>query len=347
MKLGELARRLGCQLEGDAGMEITGVAGIESATAGQLTFLANRRYRRAADTTRASAILIGKDVALERPAGLPPLAHLRSENPYLDFARAIEFFYQPPAYAPGVHPTAIISASAQIAPGAHIGPYCFVGEGVRIGRNAVLHSFVTIYREAEIGDDFFAHSHAVVREGTRIGSRVILQNGAIVGGDGFGFARQPDGRWYKMRQAGIAVIEDDVEIQAHACVDRATIGETRIRRGAKLDDLVLVGHASKVGEDSLLCGQVGLAGSTTVGKGCILAGQVGAAGHLAIGDGAVITSQSGVPNDVPAGALYSGYPAVENKQWLKNVAALNRLPELQKIVRALQEEVERLRSRVG
>jgi UDP-3-O-[3-hydroxymyristoyl] glucosamine N-acyltransferase len=346
MKLGELARRLGCQLEGDAGVEITGVAGIESAATGHLTFLANRRYRRAADTTRASAILIGKDVALERSAGLPPLAHLRSENPYLDFARAIEFFYQPPHYAPSIHSTAIVSSSAKIGPGAHVGPYCFVGEGVRIGRNAVLHSFVSIYREAEIGDDFFAHSHAVVREGCRIGSRVILQNGAVVGGDGFGFARQADGRWYKMRQAGIAVIEDDVEIQAHACVDRATIGETRIRRGAKLDDLVLVGHASKVGEDTLLCGQVGLAGSTTVGKGCILAGQVGAAGHLAIGDGAVITSQSGVPNDVPAGALYSGYPAVENKQWLKNVAAHNRLPELQKIVRDLQEEVERLRSRV-
>jgi len=202
---------------------------------------------------------------------------------------------------------------------------------------------VTIYRRARIGDDFVAHAHVVVREDCRIGDRVILQNGAVVGGDGFGFAKQPDGRWYKMQQSGIAVIEDDVEVQAHACVDRATVGETRIRRGAKLDDLVLVGHASIVGEDTLLCGQVGLAGSTQVGNRCILAGQVGAAGHLTIGDAAVITSQSGVPNDVPPGAVYSGYPSVENKQWLKNMAALNHLPELLKTVRELREEIAQLK----
>ena len=347
MKLGEIAQRLNCRLEGDAGTEITGVAGIEPAEAGQLTFLSNPRYRRAVQVTRASAILVAGAVELGPRPGMPPLAALRSENPYLDFARAIELFYRPPRYSPGVHPTAVVAASAQIGPGAHIGPYCFVDEEVQIGHNAVLHSFVTIYRGARLGDDFFAHSHAVVREGCQIGHRVILQNGAVVGGDGFGFARQADGRWYKMQQAGIAVVEDDVEVQANACVDRATIGETRIRRGAKLDDLVLVGHASKVGEDTLLCGQVGLAGSTTVGNRCMLAGQVGAAGHLKIGDGAVITSQSGLPNDVPAGAVYSGYPAVENKQWLRNVAALNRLPELLKTVRELQATVERLHAKVA
>jgi len=251
---------------------------------------------------------------------------------------------KPPKYAPSVHPTAVVAASARIGAGAHVGPYCFVDERVTIGRNAVLHSFVSIYRDARIGDDFFAHSHVVVRERCQIGNRVTLQNGAVVGGDGFGFARQADGRWFKMRQAGVAVVEDDVEIQANACVDRATIGETRVRRGAKVDDLVLVGHACQVGEDTLLCGQVGLAGSTKVGSKCILAGQVGAAGHLEIGDGTVITSQSGVPNDVPAGAVYSGYPAVENKQWLKSVAAANRLPEMQKKVRELEEAVEPVES---
>ncbi len=342
MKLGEIAQRLACQLEGDASIEILGVAGIEAAEAGQLTFLSNPRYRRALETTRASAVLLGNGVALRRGGGMPALAVLRSANPYLDFARAIELFYQPPRYAPGVHPTAVVSASARIGSGAHIGPYSFVDEGAQIGRNAVLHSFVAIYRGARIGDDFFAHSHAVVREGCQLGHRVILQNGVVVGGDGFGFAKQADGRWYKMQQSGPVVIEDDVEIQANACVDRATVGETRIRRGAKLDDLVLVGHASKVGEDTLLCGQVGLAGSTVIGNRCILAGQVGAAGHLKIGDGATITSKSGVPNDVPAGATYSGYPAVENKLWLKNMAALNRLPELQKTVRRLGVEVARL-----
>jgi UDP-3-O-[3-hydroxymyristoyl] glucosamine N-acyltransferase len=343
MKLGEIAKRLNCQLEGDPAIEIIGVAGLEAAAPGQLTFLANPRYRRAVRKTRASAILIGKsDPPGPRPGAL---AVLRSENPYLDFARAIELFYEPPRYAPGIHPTAVVAASARIGPGAHIGPYCFVDEDVHIARGAVLHSFVVIYRGARIGDDFFAHAHAVVREACHIGDRVILQNGAVVGGDGFGFAKQGNGRWYKMLQSGPAVIEDDVEIQANACVDRATIGETRVRRGTKLDDLVLVGHASKVGEDTLLCGQVGLAGSTLVGNRCILAGQVGAAGHLSIGDGAVITSQSGVPNDVPAGAVYSGYPAVENKQWRKNMAALNRLPNLQKKVRKLEIKVARLRTR--
>jgi UDP-3-O-[3-hydroxymyristoyl] glucosamine N-acyltransferase len=275
------------------------------------------------------------------------LAALRTANPYLGFAQAIEFFHQPPQYAPGIHPTAVVASSAQIGKDAHIGPYCFVDENSVLGNRAVLHSFVTIYRDARIGDDFFAHAHAVVREGCRIGNHVILQNGVIVGGDGFGFAKLPDGRWRKMLQSGPAVLEDEVEIQANACIDRATVGETRIRRGAKLDDLVLVGHASQVGENALLCGQVGLAGSTHVGKGCVLAGQVGAAGHLTIGDRAVLTAQSGVPNDVPPGALYSGYPAVDNKQWLKNTAALNRLPEMQKTVRDLEAKVERLAQAFG
>ena len=204
---------------------------------------------------------------------------------------------------------------------------------------------MTIYRGAKIGDDFFAHAHAVVREYCRLGNRVILQNGAIIGGDGLGFAKQKDGTWYKMAQSGPVVLEDDVEVQANACVDRATVGETRIGRGTKLDDLVLIGHASRVGANTMLCGQAGLAGSTKVGSNCILAGQVGTAGHLTVGDGAVITAQSGVPNDVPPRSLYSGYPAVDNRQWLKTMAALNRLPELQKRVRELEAEVERLKGR--
>jgi UDP-3-O-[3-hydroxymyristoyl] glucosamine N-acyltransferase len=168
---------------------------------------------------------------------------------------------------------------------------------------------------------------------------VILQNGVVVGGDGLGFARREDGSWYKMAQSGPAVLEDDVELQANACVDRATVGETRIGRGTKIDDLVLVGHASRVGANTMLCGQVGLAGSTKIGDGCILAGQVGTAGHLTIGDGTVITAQSGVPNDVPPRALYSGYPAVDNREWLKMMGALHRLPELQRRVQQLEEQL--------
>jgi UDP-3-O-[3-hydroxymyristoyl] glucosamine N-acyltransferase len=345
MKLAEVAQKLGCRLEGSPEMEIRGVAGIEHAEAGQITFLANRRYFPLLKTTRASAVLVEDGIALEREGSMPAIAALRSANPYLAFAHAIELFYQTPRYAPGVHATAIVAKSARIGEGAHIGPYCFVDEEVAIGGKAVLHSFVTIYRGAKIGDAFFAHAHAVVRENCRIGNRVTLQNGVVIGGDGLGFAKQKDGTWYKMTQSGPAVLEDDVEVQANACVDRATVGETRIGRGTKLDDLVLVGHASRVGANTMLCGQVGLAGSTKVGDNCILAGQVGTAGHLTIGDGTVITAQSGVPNDVPAHALYSGYPAVDNRQWLKTMAALNRLPELQKRVRELESEIERLKAR--
>ncbi len=337
MKLGYIAETLGCALEGDANVEITGVAGIEEARAGELTFLVNRKYRPALATTQASAIVVGKE------AGAVRLPALRSENPYLDFARAIELFHPTPKFAAGIHPTAVIAKSAKVGAGAHIGPYCFVDEDVEIGRNAVLHSFVVIYRGTKIGDDFFAHAHACIRERCRIGHRVLLQNGVVLGSDGYGFAKRADGRWHKIRQAGITVIDDDVEIQAQSAIDRATIGETHIGRGAKIDNFVQVGHACKVGEDTMLCGQVGLAGTTRVGKRCILAGQVGAAGHLTIGDGATLTAQSGVPNDVPAGAIYSGYPAMDNLAWRKSVAVFNRLPDLQRELRDLRAEVERLR----
>ena len=340
MKVQELAQKLGCRLEGSPETEIRGVAGIDHAEQGDLTFLANRRYSSLLKTTRASAVLVEDGVGLTRAEGEQPLVALRTQNPYLAFAYAIEIFYKAPVYAPGVHSTAVVAATAKIGPGSHIGPYCFVDEGVEISAGAVLHSFVTIYRGAKIGTDFFAHAHAVVREGCIVGDRVILQNGAIIGGDGLGYAKRGDGTWHKMMQSGPAVLEDDVEVQANACVDRATVGETRVGRGTKIDDLVLVGHASQVGANTMLCGQVGLAGSTKIGNNCILAGQVGTAGHLTVGDGTVITAQSGVPNDVPARELYSGYPAVENREWLKMMAALSRLPELQRKVQQLEMELE-------
>jgi UDP-3-O-[3-hydroxymyristoyl] glucosamine N-acyltransferase len=344
MKLSEVAQKLGCRLEGSPVIEIGAVAGIESAEAGQITFFANRRYFPLLKTTRASAVLVEEGIALDRDPSLPPLAALRTTNPYLAFAHAIELFYRPPRYAPGIHPTAIVARGARIGEGAHIGPYCFVDEEVEISRNAVLHSSVTIYRGARIGDDFFAHAHAVVREYCRIGHRVILQNGVIIGGDGFGFAKQKDGSWYKMLQPGPAVLEDDVEVQANSCVDRATVGETRIGRGAKLDDLVLVGHASRVGANTMLCGQVGLAGSTKVGDNCIFAGQSASSGHLTVGDGSVVYGQAGLPGDLPPRSIVGGSPAVDSRLWMKFTAALNRLPDLQKRVRELESEIERLKA---
>jgi len=328
MKLADIAFTLNTSIENASpDLEITGVAGIEDAGPGQITFLANPKYAASARTTKASAIIVAEDF----PA--LPTAMLRSKNPYLSFARAIELFYQPPTYTPGIHPTAVVHSSAKIGKGTHIGPYAVVGEDVRIGDDTVLLAHVVIYRGARIGHNFLAHAHAVVREHCRIGNNVILQNGVIVGGDGFGFAKDDSGRWHKIVQSGPAVIGDDVEIQANACIDRATVGETHVARGAKIDNLVQVGHGSRVGEDTLLCAQVGLAGSTNVGKNVILAGQVGVAGHCKIGDGAIATAQSGIPNDVPTGAVVSGYPAIDNKLWLRCAAAFNRLPEIAKMLK--------------
>jgi UDP-3-O-[3-hydroxymyristoyl] glucosamine N-acyltransferase len=328
MRLSKIAAFLNSPLEnGSPDTEITGVAAIETAGPGQLTFLSNPKYAAAARTTRAAAIIVAEDFSGASTA------ILRSKNPYLDFAKALELFYQPPRYAPGIHPSAVVHASAKIGTGAHIGPYAVIGEDVVVGQSAVLLAHVVIYRGVTIGDNFLAHSHAIVREFCRIGNNVTLQNGVVVGGDGFGFAKDRTGRWHKIVQSGPTVIEDDVEIQANACIDRASVGETRIARGAKIDNLVQVGHGSSVGEDTLLCAQVGLAGSTEVGNKVILAGQVGVAGHCTIGDGAIATAQSGIPNDVPAGAVVSGYPAIDNKLWLRCVAVFNRLPDIAKLLR--------------
>ena len=332
MKLGEIAATLGARLEnGSPETEITGVAGIEEAGAGQITFVANPKYAGAARTTKAAAVIVAEDF----PAANTAL--LRSRNPYLDFARAIELFYRPPKYAVGIHSTAVVHPSAKIGKNASIGPYVVVDEDVQIGKNCVLLAHVVIYRGARIGHNFLAHAHAVVRENCRLGDNVTLQNGVVIGADGFGFAKDNDGRWRKIVQSGPAVLEDDVEVQANACVDRASIGETRVGKGTRIDNLVQVGHGSRVGNNTLLCAQVGLAGSTEVGDNVILAGQVGVAGHCKIGDGVIATAQSGIPNNVPAGKVVSGYPAIDNKLWLRCVAVFNRLPELMKRVRGKGE----------
>ena len=308
--------------------EITGVAGIEEAAAGQITFVANPRYAAAAKTTAAAAVIVSEDF----PAVSTGM--LRSKNPYLAFARAIDLFYRAPHYDLGVHPTAVVAPTAKLGANAHVGAYVVIDGNVEIGDNAVLLPHVVIYRGARIGNNFFAHAHAVVREHCVLGDNVILQNGAVVGCDGFGFARDGD-RWEKISQSGPAVLENDVEVQANACVDRASIGETRIGRGVKIDNLAQVGHGSAVGEHTLLCAQVGLAGSTVVGKNVILAGQVGVAGHCNIGDGVIVTAQSGTHGDIPAGAMVSGSPAFDHKQWLRAVGIFNKLPELAKAVRSL------------
>jgi UDP-3-O-[3-hydroxymyristoyl] glucosamine N-acyltransferase len=320
--LSELAKHLNATLQGDSTAQITRVAGIETAIPGDLTFVSNPKYSSLARTTQATAIIV------EPNFPEIPTPTLRIENPYLAFAKAIELFYQSPAYPPGIHPTAAIAPTAAIGANAHIGAYAVIGDHVTIGDNATILPHVVFYPHTHAGHNLFAHAHAVVREHCRLGDNVILQNGAIIGADGFGFARQSDGSWYKILQSGPVIIEDNVEIQANACIDRASIGETRIHTGAKIDNLVQVGHGSTVGANTLLCAQVGLAGSTTIGKNVILAGQVGVAGHCTVGDGAIATAQTGIPGDVAPGKVVSGYPGIDNRQWLRSVALVNRLPEL-------------------
>jgi UDP-3-O-[3-hydroxymyristoyl] glucosamine N-acyltransferase len=333
MKLFQISEALGTTLDNASpDTEITGVAGIEHAGPGQITFVANVKYTAAARMTKASAVIVAED--------FPALSTgmLRSKSPYLAWAKAVALFYQAPQYAPGVHPTAVIHPAAQIGKDAHVGPYVVIDRDVEIGDNAVLLAHAVIYCGARIGHNFFAHAHVVVREFCRLGDNVVLQNGVVIGADGFGFAKDDAGRWHKIVQSGPAILEDDVEVQANACVDRASVGETRVRRGAKIDNLVQVGHGSSVGEDTLLCAQVGLAGSTEVGNKVILAGQVGVAGHCKVGDGAIATAQSGIPNDVPAGATVSGYPAIDNRLWLRCCAVFNKLPEMARSVRKISGE---------
>lgn len=329
MKLAEIASALGARLENaDPSTEITGVAGIEEAAAGHITFVANPKYAAAAKSTAASAVIVDEQ--------FPAIATgmLRSKNAYLAFARAIELFYQPPRYAPGIHPTAVIAPNAKLGANCHIGAYVVIDQDVVVGDDATMLPHVVLYRGVRIGRRFFAHAHAVVREHCQLGDNVVLQNGVIVGCDGFGFARDGD-HWEKITQSGPTIVESDVEVQANSCIDRASVGQTRIGRGVKIDNLVQVGHGSEVGDHTLLCAQVGLAGSSVIGKNAILAGQVGVAGHCRVGDGVIITAQSGTHGDIPAGAMVSGSPAFEHKQWLRAVNAFSKLPDLARAVRRL------------
>ena len=327
MRSAELARALHAELRGDPNLDITGVAGIEEAAPGHVTFVANPKYAAQARTTRASAILVTNDFPEV------PVTTLRLKNPYLAFARAIDLFYQPPAWPAGIDPAASVHPSARIGARAHIGPFAVIGRDVVLGDDAVILPHVVLYPGVHIGHRFFAHAHAIVRENCRIGDDVILQNGVVVGSDGFGFAKDEHGAWHKIPQSGPTILGDRIEVQANSCIDRASVGATHIGDGVKIDNLVQVGHGSTVADNTLLCAQVGLAGSTHVGKNVILAGQVGVAGHCHIGDNVVAIAQAGLHGDIPPGSMLAGSPAFDHKQWLRASSLFSRLPD---IVRQLQ-----------
>jgi UDP-3-O-[3-hydroxymyristoyl] glucosamine N-acyltransferase len=339
LKLQDIATRLECHLEGDGEIEIGRVTGIEDAGPGDLTFFANAKYAEELKKTRASAVIIGEQ------ADAAPCAMLRSRHPYLAFAKAVALFEDAWRPAPGVHALACVEEGAAIAADASVGPFAVVGEGARIGARTILHPHAVVGRLAEIGDDCILHSHVSIRERVRIGHRVVIQDGAIVGGDGFGFARTPEGTHHKIPQVGGIVVEDDVEIGANTAIDRPAVGETRIGAGSKIDNLVQIAHGVTIGRNVLLAAQVGIAGSTTLEDNVTLAGQVGVAGHLTLGKGVIATAQTGIPNSVDAGAFISGYPAIGNRDWLKSSAIFRKLPELKKTIADLERRIAELEAR--
>jgi len=337
VNLRELAARLGCTLRGDGAVEVSRVRGIDDAGPGDLTFVSNPRYVARLATTRASAVIVTPELETRLPA-------LLAANPYHAFARAVAILHPQPAPPAGVHPTAVVDPTAELAEGVHVGALAVVGPRVRVGARTVIHPHVVLYPEVQVGEECLLHSGVQVRERCRLGDRVIVQNGAVIGADGFGFAKDDEGRYLKIPQIGAVVIEDDVEIGALTAVDRASLGQTRIGRGTKIDNLVQIGHSVTIGRDSVLAGQVGIAGSTKVGDRVVMAGQVGVVGHISVGDGAIVTAQAGVAGDVEPGAVISGSPAIENRSWLKSMAVFARLPDLQKRVRELERRVgERVR----
>ena len=340
LTLRELAERLGCRLDGDGSIEIEHLATLEAAGSGDLSFLSNQRYAPLLATTRASAVIVGEDAASA------PCAMLRARDPYLAFASAAALLAPDDRPAPGVSTLARVGSGAAIGPDCHIGAFASVGDGVAIGARTIVHPHAVIYPGVVIGDDCVVHAHVSIRERCRIGNRVVIQNGAVIGSDGFGFAPRPDGTFQKIPQAAPVVIEDDVEIGANTAIDRPAVGETRIQAGAKIDNLVQVAHGVCVGRNVMLVAQVGIAGSTTIGDSAVLAGQVGVAGHLHIGKGTKATAQTGIPNSLPDGSFVSGYPAIDNREWLKSSVVFRRLPEMKKAVASLEKRLADLEARI-
>jgi UDP-3-O-[3-hydroxymyristoyl] glucosamine N-acyltransferase len=341
LKLKDIAHRLECQLEGDGELDIQRVMGIEGAGPGDLTFFTNPKYSHELRTTRASAVILAPGVED------PPCAALRAAQPYLAFARAVDLFDEHWRPAPGIHHLAAVGSGVDLGDGVSVGPFAVIGDGARIGDRTIVYPHVVIGREATVGTDCVLHARVSLRERIRLGDRVVVQDGAVIGSDGFGFARRADGTHHKIPQIGGVVVGDDVEIGANTAIDRPAVGETRIGAGTKIDNLVQVAHGVTIGRNVLLAAQVGVAGSTTIEDSVTLAGQVGVAGHLTIGKGVVATAQTGIPNSVEEGAFISGYPAIPNRDWLKSSAVFRRLPELRKHVSQLEERIRQLEARLA
>ncbi|MEQ1764275.1 MAG: UDP-3-O-(3-hydroxymyristoyl)glucosamine N-acyltransferase [Pyrinomonadaceae bacterium] len=339
MKLSELAELASATVEtGSPDAEISAAAGLDLAGDGDVTFLANPKYTPQIRETKASAIFLSEGVGIDRS----DIAVLRAKDAYLAYTKALRAFHPFPPVVPGVHLSAVIDPTAVVSEKAEIGANVVIGARGRVSGGVKLHPNVTLYDGVSIGEGSVLHSGVSVRENCEIGRNCIIHNSSTIGSDGFGYAKDEEKRWLKIPQVGRVVLEDDVEIGANTAIDCASVGETRIKRGAKLDNLVQIGHSCTVDEDALICAQTGLAGSSSIGKRVILAGQVGVAGHLHIGDDAVITAKSATSHDIEPGKVISGIPGFDNKEWLRATAAFRRLGDLQKKLRDLEKAVAEL-----
>ena len=341
MKLRDLAEQLACRLEGDGDLDIVRVAGIQYAEPGDITFLANSKYESVLAGTRASAVIMGEG------ATAAPCAMLRTTDPYLAFARAVGVFAPAWRPAPGVHPKSDVASDARIGESVSIGAFVSIGEGVAVGDRTVIFPNVTIGAGVQVGADCVIHSNVSLRERVVIGDRVILQNGAVIGSDGYGFVRRGDGTHEKIPQVAAVVIEDDVELGANTTVDRPAVGETRIRRGTKIDNLVQIAHGVTVGRNVLMAAQVGIAGSTEIEDDVVFGGQVGVSGHLTIGRGSLAVAKSGITNSMEPGAMVGGYPALDLQTWRKASVLVKRLPELRLRVKELETRLAELVADTG
>ncbi|MGD9344795.1 MAG: UDP-3-O-(3-hydroxymyristoyl)glucosamine N-acyltransferase [Candidatus Aminicenantes bacterium] len=337
----ELARHLDCRFEGDGNIKILDVSSLEEAKKGDLVFCADPKYRDRLETTKASAAIVSIDEKFER------IPTIRSEQPYVSFIKALDFFYTPYRPEPGIHPQAVVSPSAKIGKDVAIGAFVFIDEEVDIRDGSVVFPFVSVYPRVRIGEMTVCHSFVSIREDCRIGNRVILHNGVVIGSDGFGFQKAEDGSHIKIPQKGIVIIEDDVEIGANTTVDRAALGETVIKKGTKIDNLVQVAHSVEIGPDSILAAQTGIAGSSKVGKNFIAGGQVGIPDHITIGDDVIIAAKSGITKDLPSGAFVSGSPHLDIRAWRKAWAAIPQLYDLIRDIRKLRKRVEDLENKLG
>jgi UDP-3-O-[3-hydroxymyristoyl] glucosamine N-acyltransferase len=346
MKLGDIARMLHAEIEGDDSLEIRRVAKIEEAGEGDITFVANPKYARFLASTRASAVIVAKKLGAPTDQGALP-ALVRVDDPYTSFLFVLQAFNPPqPALPEGIHPTAVIDTSAQLGRNVRVGAHAVIGPRCRVGDGTMIAQHVVLGSDVDIGGDSLVYPNVTIREGCRIGARVIIQPGAVIGSDGFGFAPLPDGSYKKIPQLGIVVIEDDAEIGANCTIDRATMGETRIGKGTKLDNLIQVAHNVVIGEHTVIAAQTGISGSTRIGSHCMIAGQVGFTGHIEIADGTKIGAQSGVHRSVTEkNTTIFGYPAYPQRQALRMAGAMPQLPDLLVTVRELQEEIERLKSK--